>query len=467
MVRLLTLGVKVVGICDDTRIWENSEEKLPRTTIRHLWASAADAQKDVLEHRSKQEEKLTKEIWKLTTGPEGKVEAGLLKGPLTKEEVVKQVGKLWIPAKRFGLQQGKKLRPVDDFSQYGTNRAFGSRQKVSILGIDHVVAWSRALLHSVSDGYLSVKDNEGSKWEAWLHPGWREGEWSQLEGRVADLKNAYKQVAVAPEHKSFNIIAVYDPYSKQTKLFRALALMFGQTAAVYAFLRISRALAAIGSQLLSLFLVEYFDDFTQVEAAVLGDSSQIALEGLLGLLGWKVADSESKRKPAKELFLALGVQIDFKDTRSNCIILRPKEGRIKSIIELAEEVLKKGNMNFKEALSIKGKLQFAEGQLFYRVAATVCRLLSRWAATGGNRPLTEEMKVALRSIEPAMSVAGPRLIEPASFERPILIWTDGACELDGTTIGGVMIKDGEQPQAFGARLTKEAARKLATKPDQT
>ena len=30
-----------------------------------------------------------------------------------------------------------------------------------------------------------------------------------------------------------------------------------------------------------------------------------------------------------------------------------------------------------------------------------------------------------------------------------------------------MIKDGEQPQAFGARLTKEAARKLATKSDQT
>ena len=90
------------------------------------------------------------------------------------------------------------------------------------------------------------------------------------------------------------------------------------------------------------------------------------------------------------------MQIDFKGTRSNCIILRPKEGRIKSIIELAEEVLKKGNMNFKEALSIKGKLQFAEGQLFYRVAATVCRLLSRWAATGGNRPLTEEMKVAGR-----------------------------------------------------------------------
>ena len=467
VIRLLTLGVRVVGLCDDTRIWENSEDKLPRTSIRHLWASAADAQVDVLEHKSKQEEELTKAIWEITTGPEGEVKAGLLKGPLTKEEVTKQVGKLWVPAKRFGLQQGKKIRPVDDFSQYGTNRAFGSRQKVSILGIDHVIAWSRALLHAEHEGFVSVTDNEGIKWEAWLHQGWRDGEWSNLEGRVADLKNAYKQVAVAPEHCAFNIIAVYDPINKQTKLFRAIALMFGQTAAVYAFLRISRALAALGSHLLSLFLVEYFDDFTQVEAAVLGDSSQLALEELLDLLGWKVADTESKRKPACKLFLALGVQIDFRETIGNYIILRPKEGRIKSIIEMAEEVLKKGSMNFKEALSIKGKLQFAEGQLFFRVTATVCRLLSRWASTGGCRPLTDEMIAALKSIEPAMSVAGPRLIEPSCSERPVLIWTDGACEPDGTTIGGVMIEVGERPQAFGARLTAEAAQRLATKTGQT
>ena len=75
------------------------------------------------------------------------------------------------------------------------------------------------------------------------------------------MKNAYKQVAVAPEHKSFNIVAVYDPTTRQTKLFRALALMFGHTAAVYAFLRISRAIAALDARLLSLLLIEYFDDF--------------------------------------------------------------------------------------------------------------------------------------------------------------------------------------------------------------
>ena len=243
-------------------------------------------------------------------------------------------------------------------------------------------------------------------------------------------------------------------------------MMFGQTAAVYAFLRISRAIAAIGTKLLSLFLVEYFDDFTQVEAEVLGDSAQAAFEGLLELLGWKVADSESKRKPFEKLFLSLGVQIDFRNAADNVILLRPKEGRIPSIIEIVKEVLGRGKLDFKEALSIKGKLQFAEGQLFYRVTATICRLLSRWASTGGSRPLTEEMRVALSSIEPALSVAGPRLIEPTSEEPPALIWTDGACEPDGTTIGGVLLLSNAQPQAFGARLTKEATKRLASKVGQ-
>ena len=465
VVRLLTLGVRVVGLCDNTGIWENSEEKLPKTTARHLWASAPEAQRDVQEVR-RSEDELSKEIWKMTMGPEGEVAEGLLKGPLTEDELVSQVGKRWVPARRFGLQQGEKIRPVDDFSQYGINRAFGSQQKVAILGIDHVVAWSRALIQSEKERWVSIADSQGAAWETWLHPSWSSTQWRDLKGRVADLKNAYKQVAVAPEHKAFNVIAIYDPTERKTKLFRALALMFGQTAAVYAFLRISRALAALGSNLLSLFLVEYFDDFTQVESEAMGDSAQESLEGLLDLLGWKVAMTESKRKKAEKSFVSLGVKVGFEDSADNIVTLSPKEGRLKGIIELANKVLERGTMGFKEALAIKGKLQFAEGQLFYRVAVTICRLLSRWASVGGIRPLTDEMRYALRAIEPALSVAGPRLIEPSSSRRPTLIWTDGACEPDGTTVGGILIKDGMRPQAFGARLTKEAAECLAAKPGQ-
>ena len=466
VVELLTLGVRVVGLCQNTGIWQSSDEKLPKTTIKHLWASAKDAQKQALSQSSKQEDSLTQKVWEITAGKDGEVEAGLLRGPFTPQQISDQVGNLWVPARRFGLQQGTKVRPVDDFSQFGINRAFGSEQKVSILSIDHVVAWTRAVVHSEKNGVVSLLDGQGCRWQTGLHHKWAKEDWGRLRGRVADLKNAYKQVAVAPEHKAFNIIAVYDPTDKQTKLFRALALMFGQTSAVYAFLRISRAIAALGARLLSLLLVEYFDDFTQVEPEKTGDSAQAALERLLDLIGWKVADTEAKRKPFAQKFTSLGVKLNFESTKDKVIIVEPKDGRVESIIELANKILDKGNMNFKEALSLKGKLQFAEGQLFYRVTAAICRLLSRWASTGGWRPLTEEMRAGLKMIEPALSSAGPRMVQSISEERPIVIFTDGACEPQGTTVGGVLIVPGLQIQAFGGKLTKVAAESLAAKEGQ-
>ena len=466
VVELLTLGVRIVGLCENTGIWTNTDDKLPKTNVRHLWASAKQAQADCMNHSHQKDDELADDVWKLTAGKDGEVDSGVLKGPFTPKEISEQVGSLWIPARRFGIKQGAKIRPVDDFSQYGINRAFGSEQKLAIMGIDHVISWSRALLHAHDSKLVKVLDSNGQEWVTRPHPSWTQESWSSLRGRVADLKNAYKQMAVAPEHKSFNVVAVYDPGQRQTKLFRAISLMFGQTAAVYAFLRISRAISTIGTKLFSLFLVEYFDDFTQVEAEIMGDSAQVSFEGLLKLIGWRVADTEEKRKPSQVSFLSLGVQVDFDKSKEKLIILKPKEGRIKSIVELAKKILKQDKMGFEEALSLKGKLQFAEGQLFFRVTAAICRLLSKWASTGGVRPLTEEMRVALRAIESLLYMAGPRLVESIHLEMPIIVFTDGACEPRGTSIGGVLLIPGMQPQAFGAMLREEAAMRLATKKGQ-
>jgi hypothetical protein len=63
-----------------------------------------------------------------------------------------------------------------------------------------------------------------------MHHTWTIERWTKLRSRVADLKNAYKQVAVTPEHKSFDIIAGWDPVGKQARLFRAHAMTFGLTA---------------------------------------------------------------------------------------------------------------------------------------------------------------------------------------------------------------------------------------------
>lgn len=130
--------------------------------------------------------------------------------------------------------------------------------------LDQIVSWSRAWLDSVDpQGHTLVEDTSGAVWENKLHHDWGDKHWKKLEGRVADLKQAYKQVPASPAHSAVGVVAVRSP-AEGVKLFRARSLMLGQAAAVYGFLRFSRAIAALGTALLSLVLVEFFDDFTQM-----------------------------------------------------------------------------------------------------------------------------------------------------------------------------------------------------------
>ncbi len=75
-------------------------------------------------------------------------------------------------------------------------------------------------------------------------------------------------------------MAVKDTSAGIVKLFEAWAVMFGETAAVYGLLRISRALSTIASRIFDLMIVEFFDDFAQVENSALTES---ALETMAGM----------------------------------------------------------------------------------------------------------------------------------------------------------------------------------------
>ena len=40
--------------------------------------------------------------------PDSEVERGWASGPFTEEEMTKRMGPLWLPARRFGIEQGDK-----------------------------------------------------------------------------------------------------------------------------------------------------------------------------------------------------------------------------------------------------------------------------------------------------------------------------------------------------------------------
>ena len=101
---------------------------------------------------------------------------------------------------------------MDDFSQCGVNAAFKHRGKTSMLGVDQVVWWAKAWCENTSDDrFVSLLDSAGQRYSGWLHEDWELDDWRQMLGRVAYLKNAYKQLPRHPAHAVLSIIAVPDP----------------------------------------------------------------------------------------------------------------------------------------------------------------------------------------------------------------------------------------------------------------
>ena len=355
---------------------------------------------------------------------------------------------------------------MDDFSESVVNPAFGSREKVSLFGTDQIVSWAKVKDQCTNDRLVELTDTAGQVWSIRLADDWDESEWKTVLGRVADLKSAYKQLASNPKHASLAVIALRNPFTRKTALFRTLSLMFGQTAAVYAFLRFSRAIASLAARLLSLIIVEFFDDFTQLESARLAESAQSSLEELIELIGWDLARTDEKRVPFASSFVALGVKINLSSVANGLVKLSNKPGRVDALHEQIEAAARAGSLPFKEALSIRGKLAFAEGQNYGRIAAPVAQQLSRWTKEAGAQRITSELLSGLRWVVSELAKDLPRVIGQPRCALPHLVFTDGACEPEGTSIGGVLITPGGKIECFGMFVPPALVDLWKKRPDQ-
>ena len=92
--------------------------------------------------------------------------------------------------------------------------------------------------------------------------------------------------------------------------------------------------------------------------------------------------------------------------------------------------------------------------------------ITRWVRDGKSGKISKELEVALDWLVCHFQNAGPRVILGARSERPVLVFTDGACEPEGTTVGGVIYDAGRTPECFGAKLPDGLVAEWRTKQDQ-
>lgn len=159
----------------------------------------------------------------------------------------------------------------------------------------------------------------------------------EVVGRVWDLQKAYRQLARKPAHACFTIVASRNSAKGEVELCKQPA-----TSSVQNFSWAARALWHVLVQSLGVTLTHYVGDLPAVVPQVLAGAAKKAVEGVLGLLGWRF-----KVQPD---FLpqigALGAVFDFA-TRPGAVLVTNTPGRLDDIQAVATAALRDGRLSRK------------------------------------------------------------------------------------------------------------------------
>ena len=366
-----------------------------------------------------------------------------LKGPFTAAEISSRVGNDWIPARRFGVRQGGKIRPVDDFSQFLINSSVSCHEKIDLEGIDHICATARFFMGAVDESG-ACRFGGGGNSMLFCHRSWP-ADWNRsLKGRCLELKHAYKQLVRHPNDNWVSIIAVVNPLDSQVYFFEAIALPFGSVSSVIAFNRVARARRMILSRVFKLVVTNFFDDFCQIETELLATSSQQTAELVLDLLGWEISRGEDKRKPFASSFEILGAVISFEFEKVAFVRVSNKPSRVEQLVAVVDDLKKQLGRKVSRTIieSLKGRLLYAAGHTHGRCTQLACQLLHKFSGDGPFVILTAELIHAVVMALDQLTNAKPREIMPWSQQRTVLLFTDGAVEDDfGCVTYGALLVD--------------------------
>ncbi len=233
-------------------------------------------------------------------------------------------------SKRFGIKQGAKTRCVDDFSRSGINSCAQVSESPKPHTIDIIASLGLSLMRH---------GPAGASWKV----------------RTYDLSGAHRQCAVHPASLQFSYILVAVPGENRSVAFRMRALPLGSVRSAHVFLRVAHSLWAIAASEFLIPWTNYFDDFV-----TFADSSeQVSVDA------W-FAESGDKAPPFSELVNALGVSIDVSSMGGGKILIDNTADRKLEISSVMSSVLEGGRLPRANALRLRGRLQFAPGQLFGR-----------------------------------------------------------------------------------------------------
>ena len=323
-----------ISMATQTQSGLAARSKLVQKQVFHSVSSSGDDESD-------------NAVWSKTLE---EVSEGWLSGPFA----LKDIGADEPISRRLGLKQRDKVRPIHDFSASGVN--------------DAVTSWESPMLHTV--------DVISSVVVAWFQTAQKFGKQMDLLTRTFDLTSAYRQVALSCEGRKHSVICVFDPVERKGKLFRCNVLPLGAVRSVHCFLRLVRALWFVAVKGCNIVCSSFYDDFVTISSNDLSTNTEQCIVSLFKLTGWAFAESGKKCQPFASECEALGVQISLQEAKFKHASVTNTQRRITELLEDLRWISANKQLTRVEAQRLRGRMQFAESQLFGRAGGRCIKALS-------------------------------------------------------------------------------------------
>ena len=343
---------------------------------------------------------------------------GWLQGPIDFESLPPGA----VLTRRFGVEQTsfdvnagsiKKVRPIDDYTESLVNLTNSSTETICPHGIDVILS---AAAYRIRRGRkLGLRES--------------------LVAKTVDLRKAYKQLPISSSSLPDAFLCVFSPADDCPRIFRSSVLPFGARAAVNNFCRVSQALHWLGMILFAFHWSVFYDDFF-----IVGDSTEskhldMMQKGFFALLAWET--STEKGGDFQVVAKALGVQFSFADSASGLLSVSNTEGRIKEVCGQIQAFLEKGRASSAELATLRGRLLFADSQIFGRRSKQAMKVLSLACAKGGSVSFHRDLSLALTCLRDRVLRGAPRLVH-GTHRNKYLLFADACHEEGGAGLGGIL-----------------------------
>eukprot|EP00439_Symbiodinium_sp_Y106_P048859 s4496_g6.t1 len=217
-------------------------------------------------------------------------------------------------------------------------------------------------------------------------------------------------------------------------------LPFGSAASVSAFCRASHAVWFAAVTLLWFHTTVFFDDFFTVCEKMSANHVNLCLNSFFSLLGWDLATGKDA------MFLAcariLGVVIDL--ASEMVVKIYNTSERKEELCKEITSILERGSYTTSVICSLRGRLLFAEGQVFGRACYRHMKTIGDRVKSNRNRKVDRDLKNALEYMRDRVVLGPPRVIQAARAE-PLHIFTDASFEPSGFSgLGAVLVDAGSR-----------------------